>query len=291
MNRSTRARHGGPGRAWPWPRALALALGLAATPAFAQPPDTSAWEACRDGLRADAARRARLTEIADSLAAERQGAIAAGDAAREQRLLARGEALADSLREAALASLAHELICAEMRRDLLSDIDARLPATGGAERETLLALRERVAAGAATPVRAEFELIPPGEGDPPEILRLKAGYARDLVDRAERWLERLARERQRLVQARLGAEAGGLVADQWFFDEHAALRVEGERSSAGGAGAPGFLGQLLRDTGGGAPNALDLVDAMARWLREKRSELAAAADSLELQAERRERER
>lgn len=268
-----------------------LALGLGVTPALGQPPDPSAWEACRDGLRADAARRIRLTSIADSLAGERQGAIAAGDAAREARLLARGEAIADSLREAALASLAHEMICAETRRDLLSDIETRLAAAAGAERDTLLALRERVAAGAATPIRAEFELIPPGEGDPPEILRLKAGYARDLVDRAERWLERLARERQRLVQARLSAEAGGLVADQWFFDEHAALRVEGERPGEGGAGAPGFLGLLLRDTAGGAPSALDLVDAMARWLREKRSTLTAAADSLELQAERRERER
>jgi len=266
-------------------------LATAAASARGQAPDPRVWEACRDGLRTEAARRARLTATADSLAAERQAAIAAGDAAREARLLARGEAIADSLREAALASLAHEILCAETRQDLLADIDARLPAATGAERDTLLALRQRVTAVAATPIRAEFELIPAGEGDPPEILRLKAGYARDLVDRAGRWLERLARERQRLVQARLSAEAGGLVADQWFYDENAALRVEGEPPGSGGAGVPGFLGPLGRETAGAAATALELVDAMERWLRAKRSELTAAADSLERQAERRERER
>jgi hypothetical protein len=265
---------------------LICACGVAA-----QPLPLAAWERCREGAQADAVRRARLTSIADSLAAERRSAVAAGDAAREQRLLARGAAVADSLREAALAALAHELLCAETRRVLLLEIDERLGTASGVGRDSLLALRDRVSAGAAAPVRAEFDLVPPGEADPPEILRLKAGYARDLVDRVDRWLERLAVERQRLTRERLSAEAGGLVADQWFFDEHAALRVEGGRAVAGGASAPGSLAELLRGTEGSAANAMELVSAMEKWLREKRAELAGEADTLEQQAARRERER
>jgi len=292
VNRSTRSDRSGRRRRrrarLPWLAAFGLSIAAAAV---GQPLDLTDWETCRDGLRADAARRARLTSIADSLAAQRRSAVDAGDAAREQRLLARGEAVADSLREAALAELAHELLCAERRRELRDAIETRLAPASGSERDSLLALRDRVSSGAVTPVRAEFDLVPPELDDPPEILRLKGGYARDLVDRADRWLERLGRERQRLVQERLSAEAGGLVADQWFFDERAALRVQAGRPMEEGAAPPGFLGDLLRGGGRGAPNALELVDALERWLREKRSELVALADTLERQAQRRESER
>jgi hypothetical protein len=272
------------------PGAALLAL-LALRGAGAAPVDPRGWEECRGRLREAAAHRQRLTAAADSLASARRAAALAGDAPREARLLARGEALADSLRDAALAGLAQEFLCAETRRALLGEIDAALPSANGAETDTLRALRERVAAGLEAPVRAEFEVAPPQEADPPEILRLKAGYALDLVDRADRWLDRLTRERKRLVGERLRAEAGGLVADQWFFDERAALRVDTPRpATAGGAPARGALEDLLRADAGGPRGALAQIDAMEGWLRARRGELTTLADTLERRAERRERE-
>ena len=256
-------------------------------------PDLEAWERCRQRVRTMTTHRAQLGRRADSLAVERRTAAVSGDRAREQRLLARGEALADSLREASLAGLAQELLCAEGARELIREIDARLGEAGAAERDSLLARRERVQRGAEAPVRAEFESAPAQEDDPAEILRLKAAYARDLIDRADRWRERLGRERQRLVRERLSTEAGALIADQWFFDEHAALRVESGRpeEDPGRDEAPGFLGQVLREgRPSGGLTALELVDALESWLRGRRRELVAQADSLEREAAQRERE-
>jgi hypothetical protein len=264
------------------PRALAAAGALAALAAAAGAtlPDLDAWRSCLEGVRDQTERRERWTRLADSLTVERRAAADAGDRSRERRLLARGEAVADSLRRAALEGLAQELACAALAEGALAEIDARLPAARGGERDSLLALRAEVVGAEAQPVRRQFAPPVLSADDPPEILRLKAGNLRDLADRAERWREQVSAERRRRQRERLRAEAGGLAADQAFFDDRAALRGGG----AAGEWAPG----AASDSGPGLSVRLDELES---WLRRTRDELGARADSVEARASRQETER
>jgi len=73
-----------------------------------------ACETCR--LRADSLGqiRERLFRSADSLSFSRREMISVGDESAERRLLAMGQALAESIQVVAQAQMAHELVCAPL---------------------------------------------------------------------------------------------------------------------------------------------------------------------------------
>jgi hypothetical protein len=243
---------------------------------------------------------------ADSLAAARRRAADAGDRTLERRLLARGEALAESIRAVAAARLAQELLCEPLAASLLEQLDAELImpdtsmalATSDSLRELQRQLRrEQVPA-------ARLGLLAPqaGPDDPPEVLRQKAAYARDLVDRAQRWRVMVAGEAQRLAdRARVQEELRSLLGDEQFFAEGPGL----ERQPWGlPLGLDGLGGEQLED---GAEELLvalitqmperpeaetvgEVLEILETYLAERASELERRADQLDAEALRRERE-
>lgn len=246
--------------------ALALAVAtLVVQPGWPQAQDAASDDVGRCRARADslAAVAASMRTRADSLAQRRALSAASGDAAGERYWLMRSEALAETIRAVSAAYLAQRLICQRL--------------------------------GDVLPLRAEFPLPEAEESDPPSILREKAGYARDLMDRSDRWLEIVAAERRRITESRLAAEAERLLFSERVLDEESALNV------GGGAGratlgdnpeSPGLLSALLADMPG--RNELeqpeDVLRALESWLTSRREALSARAQELEAEAARREME-
>lgn len=259
MKRCSRHRAGG--------FLASLLLALLVCAAYPQAVDesraegASGRELCQERSDSLAAYRDRLILAADSLAGLQAAAIRRGDQDLERRLLARGEALADSMRAVSAAYLAQRLLCQRL--------------------------------GGTLPLRADFPLPGAEEADPPMILRQKAGYARDLVDRIDRWLETIAAERDRIRELRLAEELRRLVQDESVFGERGALEVGG-----GGAlgileehpEAPGLLAMLLQEMPGmaAAERPEDVLEALAGWLTARRGALIARAADLMSEAARRE---
>ncbi|MBD3237636.1 MAG: hypothetical protein GF330_13100 [Candidatus Eisenbacteria bacterium] len=240
---------------------LVIAVGLAQPDA-----QTARQEAvqrrCRERSDSLANYRDRLIVSAESLAAQQARAAGRGDRDLEGRLLARGETLADSIRAVSVAYLAQRMRCQQL--------------------------------GGALPLRADFPLPEAGEADPPTLLRQKAGYARDLIDRIDRWLATVGGERDRLAELRLAEEMRRLVEDQSVFDERGALEIGGGDALGileDHPEAPGLLARLLQEMPGMAaaeePEAV--LAALETWLLERRSALVARASDLEAEALRRER--
>ena len=258
------------------------------------------WLECRDrGVRLGG-ERARLQARADSLAVARAGARAAEETEREIALLARGEVLVDSLRALSAAALAQELLCEQARRRLLKELDAGIAGGGeGASSvgegalDSLFARRERVLAGGRPPLLAEFDLPAVGEDDPPDLLRQTAAYARDLGDRIDRWIEVVHAEEDRLARLRLAREAARLEADQAFFEDPATARGGRSGAEAGRSYEAGVFGELIARMPGTVPEgtgAEAVLEMLDRWLSAKREELMGEADTMDREADRRERE-
>jgi hypothetical protein len=271
---------------------LALSFGIADTHAQ-DLPSLAQWRECREGATRLLSLRAQLRATADTLAARRAAAAVRGDAAAERALLTRGEALADSLEQVATALLGAELRCAPVAQGLLDEIDAARAASRGAiAADSLRRLRDAVMGASTRSSRAEFALPEVGEDDPPEILRQKAAYAWDLMDRVERWLRVVAREERALAQERLAGDAARLVGDQAFFDDRATL---GADRAPGGFGdtSPSTLRGLLEQVVGVAANVETTEAVLARlrvFLAAERDALAQRAEELERETARRERE-
>lgn len=287
--------------------ALASILGLCAAAAWAQAtielPSLEAWQA--SVLRVDAleARRAALREAVLIAARERGEARAAGDAARERALLSRGEALADSIEQTGVALLAESLRRVPLAARLSEEIERAIGAAeagpssaGGQVEERLAQLRAlgaRVRSVQVGTARGEFPLPEAAQEDPPEILRQKAAYARDLVDRADRWLGAVGDAAERLAEARLARDAERMLADQAFFDPQASLALDrpgtGAREAAAGA-FEGLLAQVSGQEAAGAVEAAEVLDLLRGYLESTRAELERRAAELEREAERRENE-
>jgi hypothetical protein len=234
------------------------------TPGRTDPATPGREQRCRERSDSLASYRDRLIVAADSLAGLQARAAAAGGRDLERLLLARGEALADSIRAVSVAYLAQRMRCQQL--------------------------------GGTLPLRADFPLPAIEESDPATLLRQKAGFARDLVDRIDRWRETIAGERRRLAELRLADEMRRLVQDESLFDERGALAI-----GAGGAlgiledhpEAPGLLARLLQEMPGmvAAERPEEVLTALEEWLLERRSALVARASDLEAEALRRERGR
>ena len=281
--------------------ALMALLAAAAVACGAQAADEpwEAWCACQTALARLTAARERLEARGDSLATVRAGARARGDAQGEQSLLARGEILVDSLRALSAAGLAQELLCGEVRRraleNLAGEIGRRMAVVGdagsSAERDTLLARRARLRGAPQHALSAEFEVPEAAEGDPPEMLRERASYARDLADRAQRWLELVQVEEQRLAERRLMAERARLLRDQEFFEDPASARDDNLGLETEGVELRGsVLGALISRmpewpaAGGSRPERV--LELLREWLVSRRVELMERAAALEEQARR-----
>jgi hypothetical protein len=284
-------------------RLLGLAL-LAACGATAQAPQRlparTAWDECRARRTPIERVAGRLRAAADAVSGQRAAARARDDPAAEQAWLARGEALADSIEQVAAALLAADLLCRPIAEGLAGQVASALermpqnpsPAEA-AQRDSLFALQRRLQNESlgATPV--EFPLPAAGAGDPPEILRLKSAYARDLADRAGRWLQFVRRERSALEHERLAQETRRLLDDQSFFEERAVFPTDGA-AVVGGAGSEGLLRVLLAGVAGLDASAVPLAETLGRlqaFLVSRREALSLRADELEAEASRRERER
>jgi len=276
--------------------AVGLALALwAGAPAAQAPlvlPSGAEWGACAERRERLVGRREALRAAAEALALQRAAAGTAGDAGLERSLLARGEALADSIERLSVALLAEALRCAPAAERLDGEIAAALTGSAAAteaQRETLLALQARVRRWGAGAGRAEFPLPEAGEGDPPEILRQKAAYARDLIDRAGRWREIVEREARRGDGERLAREASRMLADQAFFEERAAMALDAAAAKAGDDFAA-LLAQAGEEAGG-AGGAAEALARLRGFLAGRERELAQRAEELEREATRRESER
>jgi len=243
---------------------VGLLLGAAAGAQDAASEDAGAAgiRRCRERADSLAAYRDRLVARADALGERQRAAALRGDRSTEGTLLARGEALADTIRAISAALLAQQLRCQQLGDPLPPPTDLPLPESA--------------------------------EGDPPTTLREKAGYARDLADRAERWLAMIARERERIVERRVAEEARRLVSDQDLLDERATLDLGGARAAILGeeSALPGLLEILLREMpeAEGTDRPEVILDALEGWLATRRDSLVARAASLEVEADRRERE-
>jgi hypothetical protein len=222
------------------------------------------WQRCRQRADSLGAVRDRLFQSADSLALLRRAASALGDGSAEQLLLARGEALAESIRAVSAACLVQELRCERW--------------------------------GGSLPLRAEFPVPTIDADDPPIILRQKAGYARDLTDRIDRWMETIGRERQRIEERRrLEAEARQLLLGESLFDEQSPLGIVGAAEPGipeDYSTTPGVLEGLMREMPGmselGSPE--EVLRLLEEWLFVRRDELVLKAVELEEEAACRERE-
>jgi hypothetical protein len=282
-----------------------LGLGLLwAGGAPAQAPDgleaRRAWEECR-ARRAPIERVAgRLRASADSIAGQRTAARARGDAAAEQEWLGRGEALADSIEQVAAALLAADLFCRPIADELAGEIAAALDRAaadasplGAARRDSLLALRRRLQEPSTRAAPVEFPLPEATADDPPEILLLKSAYARDLADRAGRWLQFVHGEREAIEHERLARATRRLLDDQSFFEERAVLPAD-PATVEGAAGSAGLLRALLAGLPGLEAPAAPLSETLGRleaFLTARREALSLRGDELEREASRRERER
>ncbi|MCK4412755.1 MAG: hypothetical protein KAY32_04355 [Candidatus Eisenbacteria sp.] len=271
----------------------------------AEEPDVMlrAWESCHhEGFRL-AGRRAALQARSDSLAAARRQAAIAGDEGAERQWLAEGEELADSLRAVGAAALAQELLCARLAGELdvglraqLRGIEGDAGGTHPRRVDSLLALQERLAAGGGSTLQTEFTPPDLATADPPEVVRAKAAFVHDLIDRIDRWLALTARTRERWAQRRLMAEQALFRDDQGFFDDPVVLIGEGsgERPDADLAGASrgGFARLLERMPGeiGAGEDPEAILDLLEAWLSERRGELARRAAEMDAEAVRRESE-
>ncbi len=276
-----------------WPAVFCLALAYAAA-VSAQEPDASwqAWTECRASLERLEATQLVVAARGDSLAQERARARARDDAEGERTLLARGEAVVDSLRILAAAALAQELLCDAARGRALESLEAALAGRTGGEQagqgvESLLVRRERLLEVSAQAPSAEFDLPPVSEDAPPGMLRERAAYARDLGDRADRWLELVKAEERSLARRRLAAERARLVSDQAFFEEPASVHAEGAGWPAG-AGQAGWFALLLERMPGGpgvAGGDMERVLALLEgWLKAKKEEMVRRAEEWEERA-------
>lgn len=279
--------------------AILLALALA-VPSLAQdrlPEAIAAWDQCR--ARADSLEAIGLALVmrADSLATARDQAARAGRADLERQLLARSEAVAESLRAVRTARLGQDLLCEPLAGALrlaLAQEGSRLSP------DSLLRLEANLRRLRGPNARAGFTLPEAGPQDTPGTLRLKAAHARDLADRAGHWTLLVIEELQRREDmARVAREAGQLLGDEAFLDESGGLAMfglgnEGTLAAENPAGQPAetLLGELLR--GGtaidGSTTPEEMLEIMRQWLEGRREELRARATELEQEAERRERE-
>lgn len=300
---------------------LAAFSALLGTAAVLGPPDGSAreaeraalnasvqaWENCTEKAESLADLRDSLGLLAHSLTTARQAAADRGASGQERRLLARGEAVAESIRAVSAAQLAQELLCAPVAAALLESLDARLRRPevliDEALRDSLLGLRARLLRDQAPAARVDFTAAQAREDDPPEILKQKAAFARDLADRVERCLALVAGERQRLADhGRILAEARQLVGDEGFLGEGAGFDMLGwgdppglgdESSGARKASGPAGLFTRLIEQMPSQPvsqSPEEILEMLEMWLQESREDLSRLAGELESEAERRERE-
>jgi hypothetical protein len=243
---------------------------------------------------------------ADSLAASRRRAAEGGRSTLERHLLARGEALAESIRAVAAARLAQELLCEPLASALIEHLDAQLirpdSSARQAPRDSLLELRGRLRREQIPAARLGL-LAPQAEPeDPPEVLRQKAAYARDLVDRAERWRAMVSREAQRLAdRARVAQELRALLGDEQFFAEGPGFESQpwdlpGGSEALGAEEFAGRGGDLLVALIAQMPerpeaeSVEEVLEILETWLARRASELERRAAEFEAEALRRERE-
>jgi hypothetical protein len=276
-----------------------LATGVTAAQTLAPLGARAAWEECR-ARRAPIEKVAgRLRAAADSVAQQRAAARARDDAAAEQGWLARGEALADSIEQVAAALLAADLLCRPVADELAGQVASALarlspdsrPASA-APRDSLLALQRRLQDESLRAAPVEFSLPEAATGDPPEVLRLKSAYARDLADRAGRWLQFVQGEQATIAHERLTRETRRLLEDQSFFEERAVFPVD--PAAAEGSAAVGGLMRVLLAGLPGLDAQAPLTETLGRleaFLVSRREALSLCADELEREASRREMER
>ncbi len=303
MARERYARDG----ATPWGLALAVALAAAAwvPPASGQGSasaapvaDVAAWIACR-------ARTEALAEQLDALVArevlaweERRDAIASATPGEERRVLARGEALGDTVRAVADALQASDRECRQVAEALLARVEGEIaalaPAADGGRADSLRELRNRLVTARAARRSADLAAPVARPDDGPDVLRIKAARARDLADRAAAWRTDVAALRRATEdRERLAAERRELLGDLSFFNAGAALNP-GEMASRDlvpGGPAPSdssVVARLLQAllASGGLPAAgprspLEALAALESWLAQRESELAAQAVELD----------
>ncbi|MCK4303263.1 MAG: hypothetical protein KAY24_03400 [Candidatus Eisenbacteria sp.] len=264
------------------------------------------WERCEERADSLARLQGSLIERADSLAGARRLAAEQGHGDRERWLLARGEAVAESISAVAAGRLAQELRCSSMAGELLARVDAELRIGSAllnqSLRDSLLRLRAGLVRGEGPAARIGLTLPEAADEDPPEVLRQKAAYARDLSDRAARWMTLIQRESNRLAdESRIMEETRRLFGDQRLFDDGAALavtdwgniQIPGQLDDAGDRNGPaGLLVRLIEQMPGdfrpGAPE--EVLEALGHWLALRSEELTRRASELEQEAQRRQRE-
>jgi hypothetical protein len=242
--------------------------------------------------------------MADSISAAREAAGRREDGSAERRLLSQGEALAESIRVVTGAALSQRITCAPLAESLRVELDRVLAAGvvpgGFPGPDSLLALRGRLLRQEVPAEVTNFALPEIGPTDPPELLRQKSAYARDLIDRADRWLAATRSEAERLrQQRRIREEASQLRRDEGFFDEGAGLEtpawddegpaeaMEIAESSEWGRLLQGLMGVV---PGGEDPSLEAALERLESWLLERRGAALRRAEELTTEAEHRERE-
>ncbi|MFH1143475.1 MAG: hypothetical protein V1774_02915 [Candidatus Eisenbacteria bacterium] len=280
---------------------LILGLGVLPVAAGAQDADElwRVWEDCRLRLGRLSGERGRIAARSDSLARARAQAREARDAERDRALLAEGESLVDSLRVLSAAALAQELVCEELRGVVTAAIEDELARRlaqprpeAGAALDSLLARRARLPGAPDHSLLAEFEVPRGREDDPPELLRQRADYARDLADRIGRWLEIVAAEQRRRAQQRLVAERVRLLEEQAIFDEPATVRGDGLAAEPADLTGSAF-GELIARMPASLPEGSGpdvILGLLEGWLRTRREALMEQAAEMEGEAQRREQE-
>jgi len=262
-----------------------------------------ACETCR--LRADSLGqiRERLFRSADSLSFSRREMISVGDESAERRLLAMGQALAESIQVVAQAQMAHELVCAplidryfESIATMGIDLSPRGDSANQAAIDSLLLVRNRLQRHqdlSVTTIKAP-EIA---GGDTSENLRWKAIFTRDLADRVSRWLRIVNGERERLdTRQRLYNESRALLGDEQFLDPTIGFDNDGQEISEfdlpQADGLSAIIEELLRQMPEAArEDSENPLTEISNWLIFKRQELIDHALGLEAEAQRRERER
>jgi len=271
---------------------MVLVICLSGT-AAGEEADVAAWRACRDAVAELETLHQRLEARADSVARARATARAAADRAAEQRWLARGEAVADSLRSVATALLAQELVCRQLAEPVRTALSALLAGgVDGTGRDSLLALEQALRDAAWPGLPREFRLPQASPADPPEILRQKAAFARDVADRINRWIGFVEAEAEAWEARGLSAASERLLADEAFFDEQLPAGLS-PPPSASAMRASWWRTWLQRLPEAVQPAGLKPEEVLAQvraWLRERRNAAFARAVELEAEANARERE-
>ncbi len=251
------------------------------------------WRVCEARVDSLGRRWEDLRAEARTQGAALESATEEGRTDRITGMLAAGIDLSERMTVALGAHLAQEGLCAALADSLLADVSAALgrvkPSLVTAGRDSLLDLQTQLLAARRANPAYDFALPEAEDADLPELLRFKAGHARDKADAAGSTLEIVAAARAHVAdRQRMIAEADRMLADQQFVEETAVFGMMGwstpEETFVGEVEGQSASARLLRALLEGVAGQLTW-DELGQLLADLEERLRADREALRLRAE------